>query len=296
MTAAARGMPRDGGQATLSRFSPASKVEPHLDHAAARRRDEHADRRGPDPDLVVSVGVDVARFRPRAIRRREAALRRWPVVPDVSAQERQVQPAEDAVPVGIVALRPADGAPDLGADRPVRDSRCESASMTLCIRLLSGYLTRKCRQWPPRSNPPSTPSIRAPSHSRSSRSKRARRFERQRPSFHLAIRCGREVGETARRRRGEGILESGQPHLVVVPQLAHGAEKRLQPAVLVQPFPRAGPAAELLAVVAQNRELAAAACGARGNTRRVRTADGTERGSAAFRRWERPRRGARPTP
>ena len=53
------------------------------------------------------------------------------------------------------------------------------------------------------------------------------------------------------------VFEPGQPHLVVVPQFAHGAEKRLQPAFLVQPFPRARPATELLAVVTQDRKLAA---------------------------------------
>ena len=95
------------------------------------------------------------------------------VAPDRVPQVRQIEPAEDAVPVGVVALRAADGAAHRGRVAPARGASALSAIIFLCIRFDSEYLTRKFRQCAPRMSAPSGPATRASPRSRSSRVSRS---------------------------------------------------------------------------------------------------------------------------
>ena len=63
-----------------------------------------------DPDLVVAVAVDVEDVVRQSLPLTQRRFRLRQVPPDRVSQMRQVEAAEDAVPVGVVALGPADGA------------------------------------------------------------------------------------------------------------------------------------------------------------------------------------------
>ena len=101
------------------------------------------------PDLVVAIAVQVEHVPRETLARAQRRFGLREIAPDRVPQMRQVEPAEDAVPVGIVALRPADGATHRGRIAGRRASAL-SAIIFLCIRFDSGYLTRKFRQCGPR--------------------------------------------------------------------------------------------------------------------------------------------------
>src|SRR5437879_12443646 len=62
-----------------------------------------------DPDLIEAVTVQVEPLRGERLTAPQLALRQGEVVPDRVPQMRQVEPPEHTVPVGVVALRAADG-------------------------------------------------------------------------------------------------------------------------------------------------------------------------------------------
>jgi hypothetical protein len=64
-----------------------------------------------DPQLLGAVGVEIERFHGQRLAAAQLALGEGQVAPDRGPQVRQVQSAEHAMPVGVVALGAADGAP-----------------------------------------------------------------------------------------------------------------------------------------------------------------------------------------
>src|SRR2546427_10382783 len=62
-----------------------------------------------DPELSEAVTVQVEPLRGERLTAPQLALRQGEVVPDRVPQMRQVEPPEHTVPVGVVALRAADG-------------------------------------------------------------------------------------------------------------------------------------------------------------------------------------------
>jgi hypothetical protein len=62
-----------------------------------------------NPDFVVSVSIDIEDLGRQHLTLSELALGLRQVLPDGFPKVREIQPAEHAVPVRIVALSPADG-------------------------------------------------------------------------------------------------------------------------------------------------------------------------------------------
>ena len=93
-----------------------------------------------DPDLLVTVEVEVEPLPGQSLVTPKPSLGGREVPPDRIAKVRQIEPAEDAVPVRVVALRSPDGASSLGVVPLARQSE-ESACIFLCIRFDSEYFT-----------------------------------------------------------------------------------------------------------------------------------------------------------
>jgi hypothetical protein len=86
------------------------KTRQLLHRASTRRADNRGEARRMNPDLFMAVAVDIDRFVCEPFIAPELRLGQREISPDLGAKEWQVQPAEHAMPVGIIALRPADGA------------------------------------------------------------------------------------------------------------------------------------------------------------------------------------------
>src|SRR6267154_4547801 len=86
-------------------------VEPreHFDGATTMWTDHGRELRGVDPQLGVAVVVEIQLLVRQRLTLAQRALGDRELAPDRVAQVREVQAAEHAVPVGIVALRATDG-------------------------------------------------------------------------------------------------------------------------------------------------------------------------------------------
>ena len=202
------------------------------------RAHERGERGGVDPDLLVPVPVEVEHApRPGPSPRRSSPSASASFAPDGVAQVRQVQAAEDAVPVGVVALGAADGAAQLGGGSPVRRQSADSACIFLCIRLDSGYLTRKFRQCAPRIERAVGPGDARLAEVALEARQSQRRVGRQRPALHLAVRRGRQIGEPAARHCVERLVEPAQHDLAALHQPADRVDEPVQPAAARRPTP-----------------------------------------------------------
>ncbi len=85
------------------------EVHHHLHGATAGRRHQGAAVSGMDPLFRVPVGIEVDRLDGHRLALAEQALGQGELGPERRAEMRQVEPAEDAMPVGIIALGPPDG-------------------------------------------------------------------------------------------------------------------------------------------------------------------------------------------
>ena len=183
------------------------------------------------------------------------------IAPQIGAEMRSIEAAENAVPVGVVALRAEEQVARLrklvgrlrilvAAREPLRCG-AETRSIFLWSKFDSEYLRKKPRQEPPRR--------------KESTSGRAAELlldsvvaladaRRQNPLHHFRVGGSRQIGAAQRRVSGEIFAGCGdmQPGGIFLER----GEELFEPAVLVAMIVGSGPDAEFFHVVAHGGHAA----------------------------------------
>ena len=180
-----------------------------LDRGSARRAHDRGKRGRVQPDLVMAVAVEIEHLPGEPLAPAELAFREGQLAPDGVAKVRQVQAAEHAVPIRVVALGTADGPSGLGRDRRLRRQSADSACIFLCIRFDSEYFTRKLRQCAPRTSAPSGPAMRASPEIALQAGEPERRHPAAATSPPSRDRSGGQIGEAAARHRRQAPRRAG---------------------------------------------------------------------------------------
>src|SRR6266550_6800875 len=168
---------------------------------------------------------------------------------------REVEAAEYAVPVGVVALGAADGPPSLwGVATTVRQRGQRHHHFVHAVRL--GVLHQEMV-------PVSAP------HERRRRREvfGAKLFFQpsevllrrwwERPRLHFPVRRRAQVGESSRGHRAERFLAGRKLYLAGGREALHRLEKTVQPPGAVDPILGSGPPPEFLPVVREDRQAVA---------------------------------------
>ena len=228
-------------------------VDVPLGDGAAKRMDDDRSVIAAEEVLLIAVDVVVALLAGGDSPLREVPLRFQQRRVRVGAQVRQVDAAEDAVPVDVIALPAPEMLLRLAhLGRGVEDAAaCEvlgDQEHPLVQRVRFGVAIEELPPLPA-AHQPLQLVFRGQRVLRRGHSLRHRGVER--PLHQLGIGAARDVHAPGRLGEDPGVLEGGRLQEF---GLLDGAEELVQPAVLVHALERARPGAELLAVVGVDDE------------------------------------------
>ncbi len=208
---------------------------------------------GVDPDLLVTVEVEVESLPGQSFVTPKPSLGGREVPPDRIAKVGQIEPAEDTVPVRVVALRSPDGTSSLRVVPSGATERGESLHLLVHpIRL--GVLHLKIS--PVRAPNERAVRPRGPGLAEVALESRKPqcRVGRQRPALHLPVGTSGEIGESTARDRDQRLVQPAQHDLAVVHQSPDRRHESVEPTLAIHPILGSGPAAELLSIVGEDRE------------------------------------------
>ncbi len=223
-----------------------------------------------DANLFVAIGVEIKPLDANGIvflfrRRIEQGLRAQQCAPKLRAQVRRVNPPEDAVPVGVIALRAQDVRMRLFETLFGCSSHAFGTHRIEPARDAQRFLVQQVHFEILHHERAPDAAAQEPAHIGTrgefvfKRVKLLARRGRQRPLHHFRIGGRRQIGSPERgmRRQIFAGRRGDEPFRIAF----NRGEKLVEPSILVAMFIRAGPPAKLFAVVSHGHHAARMASG-----------------------------------